>query len=107
MIVFPKYRVFNNIKNYLRKKVSTNEVLESLNKKLILLLVLTLLGMIGIYVIEGVWIMGLNNSYNTKIQAMSTTDRLVKHYMGLTKISVDMSYQIMTKTMNYSSSGFK
>lgn len=106
MIVFPKYRVFNNIKTYLRKKISTDEVLESLNKKLILFLVLILLGLIGIYVIQGVWIAGLNTSYNTKIHTMAVTDSLVKHYMGLTKISVDMSYQTMTKNMNYSSSGY-
>jgi hypothetical protein len=56
MTVYPKYKVPNNIKHFLRKKVSTKESLESIKIKILILISVILLMVIGIYILEEVQI---------------------------------------------------
>jgi len=67
MIVFPKYKVFENIKQFLRLKISTKETLDTLKKKIMIFVFIMTLMVIGIYVLQGINILDVNNEYNTKI----------------------------------------
>ena len=63
MTVYPKYKVFNNIKHFLRKKVSTKEILEVIKAKLIIFAAVILLMVLGIYILEGVQVESLNKEH--------------------------------------------
>ena len=52
MTVYPKYKVVNNIKHFLRKKVSTKDSLESIKIKILILISVIFLMVIGIYILE-------------------------------------------------------
>ena len=67
MIVYPKYKVFENIKLFLRLKISTKETLDSLKNRIIIFVFIMSLMVIGIYVIQGVNIINVDSEYNTKI----------------------------------------
>lgn len=67
MIVYPKYKVFDNIKLFLRLKISTKETLETLRNKIMIFVFILALLVIGIYVLQGINILNVNNEYNTKI----------------------------------------
>jgi len=67
MIVFPKYKVFENIKQFLRLKISTKETLDTLKKKIMIFVFIMTLMVIGIYVLQGINILDVNDEYNTKI----------------------------------------
>ncbi len=94
MIVYPKYKVFNNVKHFLRKKISTKETLQLIKTKLIICVIVILTMIIGIYIIEGVHLQNLNKEYENKVETMVITDNIVRHYMGLGKIGIDLSYLI-------------
>ena len=95
MTVYPKYKVFNNIKHFLRKKVSTKETLESIKIKLIVLVFVISLMVMGAYVLEGVNIQSLNKEYENKVDTMIITHNIMRHYMGLGKIGIDLSYLVV------------
>lgn len=67
MIVYPKYKVFDNIKLFLRLKISTKETLGTLRNKIMIFVFILALLVIGIYVLQGINILNVNNEYNTKI----------------------------------------
>lgn len=67
MIVYPKYKVFENIKLFLRLKISTKETLDTLKNKIMIFVFILTLMVVGIYVLQGVNILNVNNEYNTKI----------------------------------------
>jgi len=51
MIVYPKYKVFNNIKHFLRKKISTKEILGSIKTRLVIFMMIMLLMIVGIFIL--------------------------------------------------------
>lgn len=67
MIVYPKYKVFENIKLFLRLKISTKETLDTLKNRIIIFVFIMSLMVIGIYAIQGVNIINVDSEYNTKI----------------------------------------
>lgn len=67
MIVYPKYKVFENIKLFLRLKISTKETLDTLKNRIIIFVFIMSLMVIGIYVVQGVNIINVDSEYNTKI----------------------------------------
>ena len=101
MVVYPKYKVFNNIKHFLRKKVSTKETLETIKTKLIIFVVVILVMVLGVYVLEGVNIHSLKKEYENKVETMVVTYNIVRHYMGLGKIGIDLSYLVVNELYGY------
>jgi hypothetical protein len=94
MTVYPKYKVFDNIRHFLRKKVSTKETLERIKIKLVVLISVILLMVTGVYILEGVHIQSLNKEYENKVDTMMVTQNIMRHYMGLGKIGIDLSYLV-------------
>lgn len=63
--------------------------------------VMILVLILGIYVLEGVNVNNINAEYENKIDTMIITDNIVKHYMGLSKIGVDLSYLVVNELYGY------
>jgi hypothetical protein len=101
MTVYPKYKVFNNIKHFLRKKVSTKDTLEGIKVKLIIFVVVIMLMVLGIYILEGVQIQSLKKEHESRVDTMMVTDKIVRHYMGLSKIGIDLSYLVVNQMYGY------
>ncbi len=106
MISYPKYKVGTNTRYYLRMKISTQATLTLLRQKSFVFLIIVAVMLIGIYLLQGVNVRNIQTEYQNKVQTMVITDNIVKHYMGLSKIGVDMSYLVVNQLWGYKFSKF-